>query len=90
MIDPFEKRLLRVLKRHLSRDFPNPKRIGCPPKQELELLAAEPAKVGNWVVEHLLSCSPCYLIYSGILRKQKTKHATHKPGGRSRSATAEK
>jgi hypothetical protein len=71
--DSFEKKFLRVLKRHLSHDYPNPKRIGCPQKRDLNLLSAQPTKVEDWVVNHLMSCSPCYLTYSMILRKQKAK-----------------
>jgi hypothetical protein len=69
----FEKKFLRVLRRHLSHDYPNPKRIGCPGRQELDLLCTQPMKVEDWVVNHLMSCSPCYLVYSEILRKEKTK-----------------
>ena len=86
--DPFEKKFLRILKRHLSRDFPNPKRIGCPPKQQLMKLAAMPQSVRDWVVEHLLICSPCYRAYSKILRKQKTKDAGRKKAAKSRRAAA--
>ena len=71
--DSFEKKFLRVLKRHLSHDYPNPKRIGCPQKWELNLLSTQPTKVEDWVVNHLMSCSPCYLVYSKILQKQKAK-----------------
>ena len=71
--DSFEKKFLRVLKRHLSHDYPNPKRIGCPQKRELNLLSTQPTKVEDWIVSHLMSCSPCYLTYSMILRKQKSK-----------------
>ena len=90
MTAPFEKTFLRILKRHLSRDFPNPKRAGCPSKRELNLLAAEPAKVEAWIVEHLLSCSPCHLAYSRILRKQKTKRDVPKQSGKSGGAAARK
>lgn len=86
--DPFEKKFLRILKRHLSRDFPNPKRIGCPPKQQLDKLAVAPQRAPDWVVEHLLSCSPCYLMYSKILREQKTKRDTQKQTTKSRGAAA--
>ena len=69
----FEKKLLRGLKKHLSHDFPNPKRIGCPTKRLLKLLSVQPTHAEKWIVDHLLCCSPCYLTYSGILRKQKAK-----------------
>ena len=88
--DPFEKKFLRILQRHLSSDFPNPKRIGCPPKHQLMKLAATPQSVSDWVVEHLLSCSPCYRTYSEILRKQKTKDAGPKEAVKSRRAAAGK
>jgi hypothetical protein len=72
----FEKKLLRGLKKHLSHDFPNPKRIGCPTVRELKLLSIEPSETEKWVVDHLLCCSPCYLTYSRILHKQKAKRFT--------------
>jgi hypothetical protein len=86
----FEKTFLRILKRHLSHDFPNPKRIGCPPKQELDLLARQPTRVEAWVVKHLLGCSPCYLTYSKMLQKQKAKGAKGKPVRPYRRAAAGK
>ena len=86
--DPFEKKFLRILKRHLSRDFPNPKRIGCPPKQRLMKLAGRPESASDWIVEHLLSCSPCYRAYSKILRKQKTKRVRPQKAAKPRRATA--
>jgi hypothetical protein len=73
----FEKKLLRGLKKHLSHDFPNPKRIGCPTNRLLKLLSVQPTHAEKWIVDHLLCCSPCYLTYSRILRKQKAKGFTN-------------
>jgi hypothetical protein len=64
---PSDKTLLTFLDRHLSRDFPNPDRKGCPSKELLELLAFDATRVQASVVRHLLRCSPCYRCYARLL-----------------------
>jgi hypothetical protein len=39
---------------------PNPERIGCPPRSELERLARTRGSMDDPIYEHLGSCSPCY------------------------------
>jgi hypothetical protein len=65
----FEDKFLRALAKHLSRDFPNPKRLGCPTEEELRGLSTRPARAQHWIVQHLMYCSPCYLAYRKILGK---------------------
>ena len=64
-----EKAVLKFLDRHLSRDFPNPKRRGCPNAELLELTAFGPQHVEQSVVRHLFHCSPCYKRFSAFLQK---------------------
>jgi len=66
---PFEKKFLLALERHLSRDFPNPNRVGCPTEEELHALSNKPVRAKRWIVQHLICCSPCYLAYRKILKK---------------------
>jgi len=57
-----EQRILDVLERGLSREYPNPDRIGCPGSAVLRGIASHKlrlAEVHQWL-DHLGSCSPCY------------------------------
>jgi hypothetical protein len=68
-----EKRILDLLNRGLSRDFPNPQRIGCPGTAILKSIALHKlplAEADPWL-EHFSSCSPCFQEFSEI-RKQAT------------------
>lgn len=64
-----ETGVLKFLDSHLSKDFPNPKRRGCPSNEVLELLAFDPQQVRQSVVRHLFRCSPCYRRYSVLLEE---------------------
>ena len=66
-----EQRILDVLERGLSREFPNPDRIGCPGSAVLRGIAFHKlrlAEVHQWM-DHLSTCSPCYQEFTQ-LRKQ--------------------
>jgi hypothetical protein len=68
-----EKRVLDLLTRGLSREFPNPQRVGCPDSAVLRGIAFRKlrlSEVDRWL-EHLSSCSPCYQEFSE-LRKEAT------------------
>lgn len=69
---PAEK-ILELGRRHFARDFPNPKRQGCPAANELKLLADNPRKAKESVLNHISTCSPCYRDYSGFLKAKKRK-----------------
>jgi len=63
-----EKRILDLLNRGLSRDFPNPQRIGCPGTAILKSIAHHKlplAEADPWL-EHFSSCSPCFQEFSEI------------------------
>ena len=66
-----EKRVLDLLTQGLSREFPNPQRVGCPDSVVLGGIAFRKlrlAEVEPWL-EHLSSCSPCFQEFTQ-LRKQ--------------------
>jgi len=66
-----EKRILDLLNKGLSRDFPNPQRIGCPGTAILKSIALHKlplAEADPWL-EHFSSCSPCFQEFTEI-RKQ--------------------
>jgi hypothetical protein len=76
-----EENLLALGRKHFSEDFPNPERRGCPPKNQLRLLADDPRKAKESALNHIASCSPCYREYSRFLQARKGK-------SRSKSARA--
>jgi hypothetical protein len=70
-----EKRVLDLLTQGLSREFPNPQRVGCPDSAVLRGIAFRKlrlAEVEPWL-EHLSSCSPCFQEFTE-LRKQAASH----------------
>ena len=69
--DKDEKRILDVLTRGLSREFPNPDRVGCPDSAVLRGIAFRKlrlAEVDQWL-NHLSSCSPCYQEFTDLRKK---------------------
>lgn len=66
-----EENLLELGRKHFAKDFPNPKRQGCPPRNALQLLAEDPRKADSSVLNHVSSCSPCYRDYSHFLQARK-------------------
>jgi hypothetical protein len=63
-----EKRVLELLTRGLSREFPNPQRVGCPDSAVLRGIAFRKlrlSEVDRWL-EHLSSCSPCFQEFSEL------------------------
>src|SRR3974390_2167032 len=69
--DKDEKRILDVLTRGLSREFPNPDRVGCPDSAVLGGIAFRKlrlAEVDRWL-DHLGSCSPCYQEFTELRKK---------------------
>jgi len=73
-----EKRVLDLLAQGLSREFPNPQRVGCPDSAVLRGIAFRKlrlAEVEPWL-EHLSSCSPCFHDFTE-LRKQAASQRRH-------------
>jgi hypothetical protein len=68
-----EKRILNLLGRGLSREFPNQQRVGCPGPTILRSIAIHKLSLSEadpWL-DHLSSCSPCFQEFSRI-RKEAT------------------
>jgi hypothetical protein len=66
-----EKRILDLLSRGLSQDFPNPQRVGCPDSAMLKGIALHKvplAEADPWL-DHFSSCSPCFQEFTHF-RKQ--------------------
>src|SRR5271157_4134982 len=66
-----EKRVLELLTQGLSREFPNPQRVGCPDSAVLRGIAFRKLRlpeVDRWL-EHLSSCSPCYREFTELRKK---------------------
>jgi hypothetical protein len=70
-----DKTFLELGRKHLAEDFPNPTRQGCPQDDVLRLLAEQPTKVEESVLDHITLCSPCYSTYSRFLQQLKAKHS---------------
>jgi hypothetical protein len=66
-----EKRILDLLGKGLSRDFPNPQRVGCPDSAVLRGIAIHKvplSEADRWLT-HFSSCSPCFQEFTQF-RKQ--------------------
>lgn len=87
---PTEKALLGYMKRHLSNDFPNPARVGCPPLEALEHNAKDPIHADESVSKHVAHCSPCYRVYSRLLREELARIRQQAPPYNSNRGTHKK
>ena len=65
------KRILDLLGSGLSRDFPNPQRVGCPDSAVLRGIALHkvPLSEADRWLDHFSSCSPCFQDFTQF-RKQ--------------------
>ena len=60
-----------LLKSGLSREFPNPQRVGCPDSAVLRGIAFRKLRLADaepWL-EHLSSCSPCFQEFSDFRKE---------------------
>ena len=66
-----EKGLLDLLGRGLSREFPNPQRVGCPDSAVLRGIASRKLRLADAepCLEHLSSCSPCFQQFSDFRKE---------------------
>ena len=70
-----EKRLVQAGRDYAASAFPNPDRIGCPGRERLETLALRTAMPDRDDIDHLVTCSPCFIEYHAILKASKQKRA---------------
>jgi hypothetical protein len=66
-------KILETARKHFAEDFPNPERRGCPPMNEIKLLADKPFEGKDWVLDHIGFCSPCYRDFAHFLRAGRKK-----------------
>ncbi len=55
---------------------PNPERIGCPPRAELERIARQRGAIDDPLYEHLASCSPCFRDWRAMQAAAQPQKAT--------------
>jgi hypothetical protein len=70
-----EQHILDVLERGLSREFPNPGRIGCPGSEVLRGLASHNLRLADahkWL-DHLSACSPCYQEFTELRKEAASR-----------------
>ena len=78
--DKDEERILDLLARGLSREFPNPQRGGCPDSTILKGIAFRKlrlADVEQWK-DHLGTCSPCYRDFTAFRKEAASQRRRHK------------
>lgn len=78
-----EKRILEVLSKGLSTEFPNPGRAGCPGSATLEGIASHriPLSEAEKWFDHLGSCSPCFQEFTAIRNKLRARRRLRWGGG---------
>jgi hypothetical protein len=70
-----EERVLRAGRAYIASAFPNPDRVGCPGRQRLEVLARQPSAPDESDIDHLMTCSDCFVEYHSIRTAWKRKRA---------------
>jgi hypothetical protein len=73
---------LDLLARGLSREFPNPQRVGCPDSTILRGIAFRKlrlADVEQWM-DHLGTCTPCYRDFTAFRKEAASQRRRHKFG----------
>jgi hypothetical protein len=68
-----EERVLRAGRDYVGSAFPNPDRVGCPGRQRLEVFARQPSAPGENDVDHLMTCSACFVEYHAIRKAWKRR-----------------
>ena len=57
-----------------GRGYPNPERVGCPPREVLISLARRERPIGDPAYDHIKECSPCYLEGRAIQEADALRH----------------
>jgi hypothetical protein len=72
-----EQRLLRIAKQVARSGFDNPQRIGCPGTHALHLLARRSSSAAESpdLIDHIATCSPCFIEYSRSRTAYKRRSA---------------
>jgi hypothetical protein len=68
-----EQELIAAAARVFRSGFPNPDRTGCPPERTLRATVRRERSVDREsILEHLTCCSPCFVEYEELLRRERT------------------
>jgi hypothetical protein len=65
--DLSDAKVRRIALTHLADDFRNPRRTGCPPWDELKLLAEKPLEAPQSTHDHVVACAKCFRVFDGFL-----------------------
>jgi hypothetical protein len=70
--------MLDLLGRGLSRDFPNPQRVGCPDSALLRRIALHkvPLSEADLWLDHFSSCSPCFQDFTQFRKQAVNRRRT--------------
>jgi hypothetical protein len=68
-----EQELIEAFERVVQEDYPNPERIGCPPKKVLRQSAISATRVPQSVLDHLRKCAPCLKEYDALRSGRRAK-----------------
>ena len=70
-----EEKLIHAVRDYVSSAFPNPDRVGCPGSKRLDAFARQTSALDESDLDHLMTCSACFVEYHAILKAWKQKRA---------------
>ena len=70
-----EEKLIRAGLDYVASAFPNPDRVGCPGRQRLAILARQPSPPDQNDVDHLMTCSECFVEFHALRKAWKQRRA---------------
>lgn len=78
-----EDRFLGAARRYVESAYPNPDRVGCPDRQRVDALARRKCSPADHMgeVDHIATCSPCFVEYQAIRRAVKRRRVVLSAGG---------
>jgi hypothetical protein len=68
-----EEKLIRAARDYVSSAYPNPDRVGCPGRESLEAFARQISALDENALDHLMTCSACFIEYHAVLKAWKQK-----------------
>jgi hypothetical protein len=70
-----EERFLRAARQYVETAYPNPDRVGCPGRERLEGLAHRKCPPADHMqdIDHIATCSPCFVEYQAIRKAWKRR-----------------
>jgi hypothetical protein len=70
-----EERFLGATREYARSAYPNPDRLGCPERSTLEAIARRKHPPASDEIDHITTCSPCFIEYELIRKTWKRKRA---------------